>query len=113
MTNTRSVLNLGHVLCADESPAILDRFAVLHIDTSGDVVEKPAEVTPTHVMLLEPDFSPRGVLMKMGFPVRFQCRVLIFKTYKEFLTLHVYLIPRDTALKEVILYPTITILIHF
>lgn len=100
------------VLCADDSPTILDKFAVLHMDDCGDVVEKPSEVTPTHVKILQPVFSPRGVLMRVGFPVKINCKVLIYKTNKAFLTLHVYLIPRDPALQQVIVYLTVSILIH-
>ncbi|GLD62114.1 NACHT, LRR and PYD domains-containing protein 1b allele 1-like protein [Lates japonicus] len=93
---------LPHWICTDDSPTILDKFAVLHMDDCGDVVEKPSEVTPTHVKLLQPVFSPRGVLMRAGFPVKINCKVLIYKTNKAFLTLHVYLIPRDPALQQTI-----------
>lgn len=100
------------MICADDDPTILSKFAVLHIDTCGDVVEQVSEVTPSHVKLSQPVFSPRGVLVKAGFPVKINCKVLIYKTSKAFLTLHVYLIPRDPALQEVIEYPTLTMLIH-
>ncbi|XP_050928185.1 NACHT, LRR and PYD domains-containing protein 1b allele 5 isoform X2 [Lates calcarifer] len=93
---------LPHWICTDDSPTILDKFAVLHMDDCGDVVEKPSEVTPTHVKILQPVFSPRGVLMRVGFPVKINCKVLIYKTNKAFLTLHVYLIPRDPALQQTI-----------
>ncbi|XP_027132722.1 NACHT, LRR and PYD domains-containing protein 1b allele 2-like [Larimichthys crocea] len=91
---------LPHWICTDDNPTILDKFAVLHIDTCGDVVEQVSEVTPSHVKLSQPVFSPRGVLVKAGFPVKINCKVLIYKTSKAFLTLHVYLIPRDPALQE-------------
>ncbi|XP_044060961.1 NACHT, LRR and PYD domains-containing protein 1 homolog isoform X2 [Siniperca chuatsi] len=93
---------LPHWICTDDNPTILSKFAVLHIDTCGDVVEQVSEVTPSHVKLSEPIFSPRGVLMKAGFPVKINCKVLIFKTNKAFLTLHVFLIPRDPALQQTI-----------
>lgn len=93
---------LPHWICTDDNPTILGKFAVLHIDSCGDVVEQASEVTPSHVKLLQPVFSPRGVLMKAGFPVKINCKVLIYKTSKAFLTLHVYLIPRDPALQETI-----------
>ncbi|KAI9532115.1 hypothetical protein NQZ68_034320, partial [Dissostichus eleginoides] len=59
---------LPHWICIDDIPKILQKFAVLHIDDCGDVVEKVSEVTSSHVKLSEPVFSPRAVLMKMGFP---------------------------------------------
>ena len=90
------------VFCADDS-TILDKFAVLHIDACGDVVEDVSEVTSSHVKLSEPVFSPRAVLMKLGFPVKIKCNVLIYyKPNTTFLKLHVYLIPHDPALKQVI-----------
>ncbi|XP_019121020.2 NACHT, LRR and PYD domains-containing protein 1b allele 2 [Larimichthys crocea] len=89
---------LPHWICTDDDPTILGKFAVLHIDTCGDVVEQVSEVTPSHVKLSQPVFSPRGVLVKAGFPVKINCKVLIYKTSKAFLTLHVYLIPRDPKL---------------
>lgn len=100
------------MFCADDNPAVLGKFAVLHIDSCGDVVEQVSEVTPSHVKLSQPVFSPRGVLVKAGFPVKIRCKVLIYKTNKAFLTLHVYLIPHDPALQEVFDYPTVTMLIH-
>lgn len=75
-------------------------------------MEQAAEVTPSHVKLSQPDFSLRGVLMRAGFPVKINCKVLIYKTSKSFLTLHVYLIPRDPGLQQVTAYLTVTILIH-
>ena len=93
------------VFCADDNPEIRDKFAVLHIDDCGDVVEKVAEVTSYHVKLSEPVFSPRAVLMKVGFPVKISCDVLIYyQPNTPFLKLHVYLIPHDPALKQVIEY---------
>ncbi|XP_051276516.1 NACHT, LRR and PYD domains-containing protein 1b allele 5 isoform X2 [Dicentrarchus labrax] len=93
---------LPHWICTDDIPSILDKFAVLHIDAYGDVVEQVSEVTPSHVKLYQPVFSPRGVLMKAGFPVKINCKVLIYKTNKAFLTLHVYLIPCDPAIQQMI-----------
>ncbi|XP_070768701.1 NACHT, LRR and PYD domains-containing protein 1b allele 2-like [Enoplosus armatus] len=95
-----SEVYLPHWICIDDNPKILDKFAVLHIDDYGDVVEKVAEVTPSHVKLSEPAFSPRAVLMKVGFPVKIRCKVLIYKTNTAFLTLHVYLIPCDPGLRQ-------------
>ncbi|KAK9517965.1 hypothetical protein VZT92_023295 [Zoarces viviparus] len=94
--------HLPHWICTKDNPTILTKFAVLHIESCGDVVERVSEVTPSHVKLFQPIFSPRGVLMRAGFPVKINCKVLIYKTKKAFLTLHVYLIPRDPALQQTI-----------
>ncbi|XP_049903278.1 uncharacterized protein LOC126392119 isoform X8 [Epinephelus moara] len=94
------VVYLPHWICIDDNPTILDKFAVLHIDDCGDVVEKVSEVTSSHVKLSEPVFSPRAVLMKAGLLVKIRCNVLIYKTNTAFLTLHVYLIPCDPGLQQ-------------
>ncbi|TDH11486.1 hypothetical protein EPR50_G00060960 [Perca flavescens] len=92
---------LPHWICIDDNPKILDKFAVLHIDDCGDVVEKVSEVTSSHVKLSEPVFSPRAVLMKMGLPVKIGCQVLIYYIPNtSFLRLHVYLIPHDHGLQQ-------------
>ncbi|CAJ1058619.1 Caspase recruitment domain-containing protein 18 Caspase-1 inhibitor Iceberg [Xyrichtys novacula] len=93
---------LPHWICVDDDPPVLDEFAVLHVDTCGDFVEKVFAVTPSHVKLSHTDFSPKGVLMRVGLPVKYRCKMLIFKTSKAFLTLHAYLIPRDPALAQLI-----------
>ncbi|KAK5892303.1 hypothetical protein CesoFtcFv8_012693 [Champsocephalus esox] len=94
---------LPHWICIDDIPKVLQQFAVLHIDDCGDVVEKVSEVTSSHVKLCEPVFSPRAVLVKMGFPVKIHCNVLIYsKAYASCTVLHVYLTPLDPALKETI-----------
>ncbi|XP_026172664.1 NACHT, LRR and PYD domains-containing protein 1b allele 5-like [Mastacembelus armatus] len=93
---------LPHWIFIDDNPTVLDKFAVLHINDCGDVVEKVSEVTSSHVKLPEPIFSPRGVLVKIGFPLKINCRVLIYRTKTAFLTLHVYLIPSDPGLEQAI-----------
>ncbi|MED6248461.1 hypothetical protein ATANTOWER_000697 [Ataeniobius toweri] len=91
---------LPHWICIDDIPKPLDQFAVLHMDDCGDAVEDVSEVSSSHVKLTEPIFSPRAVLMRAGFPVKINCNMLIYRTNTAFLTLHVYLIPRDPALQQ-------------
>ena len=99
--------------CADDDPKISEKVAVLHVDDCGDVVEKVSEVTPSHVKLSEPIFSPRAALMKAGFPVKMKCKTLIYyKPNTPFLKLHVYLIPKDPALQQVSEYLTVTNALH-
>ncbi|XP_073340769.1 uncharacterized protein [Pagrus major] len=100
------VVYLPHWICIDDNPEIRDKFAVLHIDDCGDVVEKVAEVTSSHVKLSEPHFSLRMALVKLGYSVDINCYMLIYKTNKSFLTLHVYLIPCDPGLQQVIAHLT-------
>ncbi|XP_051256922.1 sterile alpha motif domain-containing protein 9 isoform X2 [Dicentrarchus labrax] len=81
-----------------------DMFAVLHVDTCGDFVEQASEVTSSHVKLRQPIFHhDPGVMIwqKLGIPVKVNYDALIFKqTEKEFLTLHVYLVPPDEDIQE-------------
>ncbi|XP_078027588.1 uncharacterized protein LOC117265830 isoform X1 [Epinephelus lanceolatus] len=101
------VVYLPHWICIYDNPKILDKFAVLHIDDCGDVVEKVSEVTSSHVKLSEPVFSLKMVLVKLGLPVEIYCRVLIYSkvltaSSQTSLTLHVYLIPPDQDLIKVL-----------
>ncbi|XP_038586830.1 NACHT, LRR and PYD domains-containing protein 1 homolog [Micropterus salmoides] len=91
-------LHLPHWI--DHDTTTSDMFAVLHMDTCGDIVEQVSDVTSSHVKLHQTTFSPRGVMMKLGFPVKVYCDVLIYKTKKEFLTLHVYLVPPDQYIQQ-------------
>ncbi|XP_078147683.1 NACHT, LRR and PYD domains-containing protein 1 homolog isoform X2 [Centroberyx gerrardi] len=93
-------VHLPHWICLDHNPTLSAKLAVLHLDTDGDFVEPVSEVTPFHVKIIQPAFSPRGVLMRAGFPVKVHCNVLIYKTNTAPLTLHVYLIPHDPALQQ-------------
>ncbi|XP_074508767.1 uncharacterized protein LOC141778417 [Sebastes fasciatus] len=90
---------LPHWICIHDNPTLLDKFAVLHIDDCGDVVEKVSEVTSSHVKLSEPVFSLKAVLVEIGL-LKIHCNVLIYKSDTAFLTLHVYVIPRDPGLQQ-------------
>uniref|UniRef100_A0A3P8U5Z7 FIIND domain-containing protein n=1 Tax=Amphiprion percula TaxID=161767 RepID=A0A3P8U5Z7_AMPPE len=63
----------------------------------------------SHVKLPEPIFSRRAVLMKLGFPVKIKCNVLMYyKPKTRFLKLHVFVIPLDPALQQVSEYFSVT-----
>ncbi|XP_074538984.1 uncharacterized protein LOC141800390 [Halichoeres trimaculatus] len=103
ITGRLNEVYLPHWICTEDDSKISDNFKVLHIDECGDVVENVSEVTPSHAKLSEPVFSPRGVLMKVGFPVKISCCVLIYyKPNTPFLKLRVYLIPCDPALQQTV-----------
>ncbi|XP_074539674.1 uncharacterized protein LOC141800787 isoform X2 [Halichoeres trimaculatus] len=88
ITGRLNEVYLPHWICTDEC---------------GDVVENVSEVTPSHVKLSEPVFSPRGVLIRAGFTVKIRCCVLIYyKPNTPFLKLRVYLIPCDPALQQTV-----------
>ncbi|XP_056235668.1 NACHT, LRR and PYD domains-containing protein 1 homolog [Seriola aureovittata] len=94
---------LPHWICIDDNPTIINKFAALHMDDCGDVVEKVSEVTSSHVKLSEPVFSPRAALVKAGFRVKTKSYVLIYyKPNTPVLKLHVYVIPKDPALQKTV-----------
>lgn len=89
------------VSCSDGFTNVLDKFAFLHQEQSGNFLEEVSEVTSSHVRLFERSFSTNGVLIKAGFPVKVHCNVLIYQAKQKRLTLHVHLIPRDPARQQV------------
>ncbi|MEQ2175653.1 hypothetical protein GOODEAATRI_020051, partial [Goodea atripinnis] len=92
---------LPHWICIDDIPSLLENFSVLHINDSGDVLEKVSQVTATHVRLTEPVFSPLAALINSIFRVKVACNLLIYyKPNTPFLKLHVYLILQDPALQQ-------------
>ncbi|KAM9335527.1 NACHT, LRR and PYD domains-containing protein 1b allele 2-like [Symphorus nematophorus] len=97
-------VHLPHWICVDDNSTISDMFAVLHVDTCGDFVEQASEVTASHVKLFQPVFSPRGAMIwkKLRFHVKVFYDVLIYKTTKTALTLHVYLVPPDPVLQQAV-----------
>ncbi|KAJ8373026.1 hypothetical protein AAFF_G00271540 [Aldrovandia affinis] len=84
-----------------------NKVKVFHVDRIGGNLESVSEVTRFHVRILQPTFSPMGVVLKhiTGFMQRireFHLRVhsylLLFHCpVKGYLTLHVYLIPNSQA----------------
>uniref|UniRef100_A0AAV2MF06 Uncharacterized protein n=1 Tax=Knipowitschia caucasica TaxID=637954 RepID=A0AAV2MF06_KNICA len=90
---------LPHWVCVDD-PDLAEEFRVLHVEDRRDTVEEATTVTSTHVKLKEPIFSPRAALIREWLQMKVFCSLLIYKTTKTFLTLHVYLIPRDPGLIE-------------
>ncbi|XP_026124426.1 NACHT, LRR and PYD domains-containing protein 1b allele 3 isoform X3 [Carassius auratus] len=89
---------LPHFLCLGGSP-INDEVRVVHVEESGISFEK-CTLTRFHAKLLNHYFSPKGVLLRIGFPVNYHCETLIYETQKSYLTLHVYLIPSEKKLIE-------------
>ncbi|XP_015245456.1 PREDICTED: caspase recruitment domain-containing protein 8-like isoform X2 [Cyprinodon variegatus] len=100
-TGTMLEVQLPHWVYIDV-PELLDNFAVLHVTDYGDVLEKVAQVTETHVTLTEPAFSLLGCLLNIFFSPRINCcnTLIYYQPNKPFLKLHVYLILPDPALKQ-------------
>ncbi|XP_015245453.1 PREDICTED: uncharacterized protein LOC107094396 isoform X1 [Cyprinodon variegatus] len=101
-TGTMLEVQLPHWVYIEDVPELLDNFAVLHVTDYGDVLEKVAQVTETHVTLTEPAFSLLGCLLNIFFSPRINCcnTLIYYQPNKPFLKLHVYLILPDPALKQ-------------
>ncbi|XP_029359458.1 uncharacterized protein LOC115044524 isoform X2 [Echeneis naucrates] len=93
---------LPHWICIDDDPTLLDKFAVLHIDDCGDVVEKVSEVTPSHIKLPEAVFSLKAPMIKSFLALKTRCYMLIYCKLMSSLKLHIYLIPKDEGLKQTV-----------
>ncbi|KAG9274613.1 sterile alpha motif domain-containing protein 9-like isoform X1 [Astyanax mexicanus] len=101
ITVTSGVLtevHLPHFACLGEvvgwSSSLNDEVRVLDVQDGGMLLEK-CELTRFHAKLLHPTFSPKGLLIKTGFPLKVHCEVLIYQTLTAHLTLHVYLVICD------------------
>ncbi|XP_072525725.1 NACHT, LRR and PYD domains-containing protein 1 homolog isoform X2 [Salminus brasiliensis] len=86
--------HLPHFACLGSSPSPEDEIRVLDVQDGGMFLEK-CELTCSHAKLLHPTFSPKGLLIRSGFPVKVHCEVLIYQTLTAHLTLHVYLVTCD------------------
>ncbi|KAM9426206.1 sterile alpha motif domain-containing protein 9-like isoform 2-T3 [Pholidichthys leucotaenia] len=97
-------VHLPHWFCIDKNVSRSDAFVVLHVDADGDFVEQVSEVTPSHVKLNKPVFSPKGamILKKLGFKVKIFFDVLIYMRIRTKLMLHVYPMTRDPALQQAV-----------
>ncbi|XP_036439130.1 NACHT, LRR and PYD domains-containing protein 1 homolog isoform X2 [Colossoma macropomum] len=94
-----TAVHLPHFLCLDSFPSLSDEVRVLHVEDAGVSLEK-CELSCFSAKLLHPTFSPKGVLVRSGFPVKAHCEVLIYCTSTAHLTLHVYLVPCDSKIIE-------------
>ncbi|XP_067219942.1 uncharacterized protein [Chanodichthys erythropterus] len=89
--------HLPHYACLAESdPSLKDAVKVLSFENEGITLES-VELTRFHARILQPDFSPKTVLMKLGIPVKVHCDLLIFMTKKNPIILHVYFFPSDSV----------------
>ncbi|KAL6466708.1 hypothetical protein MHYP_G00245120 [Metynnis hypsauchen] len=90
-------VHLPHFACLGSSPSLNDQVRVLDVQDSGMFLEK-CELTRFHAKVLHPTFSPKGFLVRTGFPVKVHCEVLIYRNMIAHLTLHIYLVPCDAKI---------------
>ncbi|KAL7841556.1 hypothetical protein SRHO_G00252470 [Serrasalmus rhombeus] len=60
-------VHLPHFACLGSSPSLNDQVRVLDVQDSGMFLET-CELTRFHAKLLHPTFSPKGFLVRTGFP---------------------------------------------
>ncbi|XP_016147303.1 NACHT, LRR and PYD domains-containing protein 1b allele 2-like [Sinocyclocheilus grahami] len=92
--------HLPHYAClAELDRSFTESVKVLNVEDDGLTFES-VELTRFHAKILQPYFSPKTVLMKLGIPVKVHCDLLIFMTHKNPIILHVYFFPSDSVFKE-------------
>uniref|UniRef100_A0A673N184 Uncharacterized protein n=2 Tax=Sinocyclocheilus rhinocerous TaxID=307959 RepID=A0A673N184_9TELE len=92
--------HLPHYACLAESdPSLKDDMKVLSVEEEGISLES-VELTRFHAKILQPYFSAKTVLMKLGIAVKVHCDLLIFMTHKDPIILHVYFFPIDSVFEE-------------
>uniref|UniRef100_A0A8C2CWC1 NACHT domain-containing protein n=1 Tax=Cyprinus carpio TaxID=7962 RepID=A0A8C2CWC1_CYPCA len=92
--------HLPHYACLAESdPSLTQSVKVLSVEDEGMSLES-VELTRFHAKVLQPSFSPKKVLMKLGIAVKVHCDLLIFMTHKDPIILHVYFLPIDSLFEE-------------
>uniref|UniRef100_A0A4W5JF11 Si:ch73-252p3.1 n=1 Tax=Hucho hucho TaxID=62062 RepID=A0A4W5JF11_9TELE len=93
-------VHLPHFACFGDDPSFKEKVRVLHVEDCGVFVEQVDEVTRFHVKIVHPSFSPKGVLVRSGFPVKAHCDLLLYQAKTAFLTLHAYLVPCDSSVEQ-------------
>ncbi|XP_052459088.1 NACHT, LRR and PYD domains-containing protein 1a isoform X8 [Carassius gibelio] len=92
--------HLPHYICLAESdPSLKDDIKVLSVEEDGISLES-VELTRFHAKILQPYFSPKTVLMKLGIAVKVHCDLLIFMTNKDPIILHLYFFPIDSVFEK-------------
>lgn len=95
-------VQLPHFACIGHDPTLVDKIAVVHIEDSDMSVSVPATVTASHVKVLHPTFSPLAVILHLfGWKWKVHGQLLLYKTSKAFLTLHIYLGLRSSAVEQI------------
>ncbi|KAL7841570.1 hypothetical protein SRHO_G00252610 [Serrasalmus rhombeus] len=96
---TLNAVHLPHFLCLGSESPLSDAVRVFHDEDVGASFET-CSLSRFHAKLLQPTFSPKGVLVKNGFRVKAHCEILIYHVLAATLTLHIYIIPHDFKMKE-------------
>ncbi|NP_001410790.1 NACHT, LRR and PYD domains-containing protein 1 homolog [Danio rerio] len=92
--------HLPHYMCLAESdPALTNAVKLLSVEDEGISLES-VELTRFHAKILQPMFSPKTVLVKLGIPVKVHCDLLIFMTHTCPIILNVYFFPSDSLVEE-------------
>uniref|UniRef100_A0A3B4DAV8 Si:ch73-252p3.1 n=1 Tax=Pygocentrus nattereri TaxID=42514 RepID=A0A3B4DAV8_PYGNA len=98
---TLNAVHLPHFLCLGSESPLSDAVRVFHDEDVGASFET-CSLSRFHAKLLQPTFSPKGVLVKNGFRVKAHCEILIYHVLAATLTLHIYIIPHDFKMKEAV-----------
>ncbi|XP_063076984.1 NACHT, LRR and PYD domains-containing protein 1 homolog [Engraulis encrasicolus] len=98
-------IHLPHFLCLGGSQSTMeDAVKVLHQQNAGVCLET-CELSRYHARLLNPSFSPLGVLfnsLKSFLLTKIHTDVHVYRSSLKPLIFHVYLVPRNVQLKKLV-----------
>lgn len=92
-------IHLPHFACIGSDPSLKSSMRILHVEDSGLSLEEVHEVTCCHAKLLHPTFSPKGVLVRSGFPLKVHCDLMVYLSGPY---LRTYLLPSDLSLVKAV-----------
>ncbi|XP_062309273.1 sterile alpha motif domain-containing protein 9-like [Osmerus eperlanus] len=91
-------IHLPHFVCLSSDPSFKSEMRILHVEKSGISIEKVDEATCCHAKLLQPSFSPKGVIFRFG-KYKVHCELMIYLSGH---ILRTYLFPSDPSLVEAV-----------
>ncbi|KAL2096305.1 hypothetical protein ACEWY4_008453 [Coilia grayii] len=96
-------VHLPHCLCLGGSdPSVLgDAVRALHGDDSGVSLET-CELSRFHGRLSAQHFSLWQLVVRLGFPVKSHCEVLIYEYCPQPLVLHTFLLPTPSSARQAV-----------
>ncbi|XP_013377619.1 PREDICTED: NACHT, LRR and PYD domains-containing protein 1-like [Chinchilla lanigera] len=102
-----AALHLPHFVALEGIHVDKSQVQVAHFKEEGMLLEKPARVESYYTVLLNPTFSPMGILLKIipaarhFIPIN-STTLLYHNIYAEETKFHLYLIPDDCTIRQAI-----------
>ncbi|XP_037665898.1 NACHT, LRR and PYD domains-containing protein 1-like isoform X2 [Choloepus didactylus] len=101
-----AAVHLPHFVALEGGHVDNSLFQVAHFKEEGMLLEKPARVEPSYIILESPSFSPMGVLLRVihaALRIPITSTVLLYHhPHPEEVSFHLYLIPSDCTIQKAI-----------